>query len=150
MIKVYLILIIIISSYFFALFLIKKLDNTTEQYSDLIIGITELKRQISLYKSESDYAFNRAFNIKDRDAFLDGLKTHSIYRDISNDDRNLIYEYFGRFGYGDSVLEIGKCDEILEAIKDSNKNFVFEKTRKAKLYKTLSVSFGLIISVLVI
>lgn len=150
MIKLCLIIIIILCSYCYALHLINKVEASTEQYNELIYSMNELLRQIKLFKSESDLAFYKSFNVLNKNELIDCLKTNKRFNQISQQDKKILFEYLNNFGYGDSSLEINKCNDEIERLKDQYKAKKEEQQKKSKLYKVLSVSFGLILSVLVI
>lgn len=150
MLKLCMIIIILISSYLFGHFLSRHIDERQKDLESFISSVNELERQVSLFQSENSAAILKSFNEKDSTELITLIKQRKKYSNLTIDETKKIVEFILDLGHSDVNFEVKKCEDCKRCFTEILGVHNQGKNKLKKLYKTVSISFGLIIAVLVI
>ena len=150
MLKLSLISVILLSSYFFGIFLSAHLDEREYQLSILLKDLNEIKRQLTVYKTETNAIIYRIFKCDNKTELINMITQNKIYKSLENEEKYIIFEYLNSFGSSNIETELNKISSIIDDFSDIKKRHCQIKKSRKKLYRTLSLSFALIVSVLLV
>ena len=147
-----------------------KLSRRKKQLKAIQSGIWLLKSDINFTLSTLSTALKRASNLVDKsvcELFLitskyidDGMTAYDAFTkafnvlrsnlDLKESDYNVLYDFAKNLGCGDIDSEIKNFDKTLELLKISETNADENILKYSKLTKTLGVTLGILIIILIV